>query len=56
MDKVGIMLLYKGKWMQEENYFYFKGNKGKGIEVPKTILFEDLLEVIYRICKTWKKN
>ena len=37
--------------MQEENFFYFKGSKGKGIEVLKTILYEDLLEIIYRILK-----
>ena len=37
--------------MEEENSFYFKGSKGKGIEVSKTILYEDLLEMIYRILK-----
>ena len=51
MDEVEIMLLYEGEWMQEVNSFYFKGGKGKGIEVSKTILYEDLLEMIYRILK-----
>ena len=51
VDKVGIMLLYEGEWMEEENSFYFKGSKGKGIEVSKTILYDDLLEMIYRILK-----
>ena len=37
--------------MQEQNSFYFKGSKGKGIEVSKTILYEDLLEIIYCILK-----
>ena len=42
MDKVGIMLLYEGEWMQEENSLYFKGSKGKDIEVSKTILYKNL--------------
>ena len=34
--------------MQEGDSFYFKGSKGKGIEVP---IHEELLELIYRILK-----
>lgn len=41
MDKVGIMHLYEGIWMQEGYSFYFRGNKCKGIEVLKTILYKD---------------
>ena len=37
--------------MREENSLYFEGNKGKGIEVSKTILYEELLELIYHILK-----
>ena len=37
--------------MQEGYSFYFKGSKGKGIEVSNTILYEDLFEMIYRILK-----
>ena len=56
MDKVGIMLLHEEEWMQEGNSFYFKGSKGKAIEVSMAILYEDLLEMIYRILKLDPKS
>ena len=51
VDEVGIMLLYEGEWVQDGNAFYFEGSKGKGIEVPKTISYKELLGVVHHILK-----
>ena len=51
VDEVGIMLLYEGECVRDGNAFYFKGSKGKGIEVPKTISYKELLGVVHHILK-----
>ena len=51
VDEVGIMLLYEGEWVRDGNAFYFEGSKGKGIEIPKTISYKELLGVVHHILK-----
>ena len=51
VDEVGIMLLYEGEWVRDGNVFYFEGSKGKGIEIPKTISYKELLGVVHHILK-----
>ena len=51
IDVVRIMLLYEGEWVQDGNVFYFEGSKGKGIEIPKTISYKELLGVVHHILK-----
>ena len=45
------MLLYEREWVRDGNAFYFEGSKGKGIEVPKTISYKELLGVVHHILK-----
>ena len=45
------MLLYEGELLRDGNVFYFKGSKGKDIEVPKTISYKELLGVVHHILK-----
>ncbi|RVW99809.1 hypothetical protein CK203_029243 [Vitis vinifera] len=45
------MLLYEGEWVRDGNVFYFEGSKGKGIEIPKTISYKELLGVVHHILK-----
>ena len=51
IDEVGIMLLYEEEWVRDGNAFYFKGSKGKGIEILKTISYKELLGVVHHILK-----
>ena len=51
VDEVGIMLLYEGELVRDGNVFYFEGSKGKGIEIPKTISYKELLGVVHHILK-----
>ena len=46
IDEVGIMLLYKGDWVQNGNTYYFEGCQGKGIEPKKTTTYEELLKIV----------
>ncbi|RVW49007.1 hypothetical protein CK203_080949 [Vitis vinifera] len=45
------MVLYEGEWVRDGNAFYFEGSKGKGIEIPKTISYKELLGVVHHILK-----
>ncbi|KAL6331021.1 hypothetical protein AAG906_009449 [Vitis piasezkii] len=45
------MLLYEGEWVRDGNAFYFEGSKGKGIKIPKTISYKELLGVVHHILK-----
>ena len=51
IDEVGIMLLYKGDWVQNGNIYYFEGCQGKGIELKKTTTYEELLKIVCHILK-----
>ena len=48
-DEVGIIFLYKGKWIPDVNTYHFEGNEGKRIMVKKNISYHELLRVVYRI-------
>ncbi|RVW36779.1 hypothetical protein CK203_113968 [Vitis vinifera] len=37
--------------VRDGNVFYFEGSKGKGIEIPKTISYKELLGVVHHILK-----
>ena len=37
--------------VRDGNAFYFEGSKGKGIEIPKTISYKELLGVVHHILK-----
>ena len=41
-----IIISYEGDWVKNGNMYRFEGCKGKGIELGKTITYEELLKTV----------
>ena len=46
IDGVGIMILYEEDCVQNGTMYHFEGCKGKGIELSKTITYDELLKTV----------
>ena len=51
MSSVRILVSYDGEWVEspEAGIFKFSGSKGKGMLVPKTIKYQELLDKVCRL-------
>ncbi|GMN28378.1 hypothetical protein TIFTF001_002026 [Ficus carica] len=51
MSLVRILVSYGGEWVEapEAGIFKFTGSKGKGMTVPKSITYQELLDKIYHL-------
>ncbi|KAI5351048.1 hypothetical protein L3X38_003939 [Prunus dulcis] len=52
METIVILVFYNGKWVTSKKMFKYEGGDSKGLIVPRTIIFVELLDHVHKIGNT----